>query len=441
MRICKYIICALTMAFLSLGAMAQNGLNAPFSQYGIGQSRLPFNMPHAAMLGGVVYTQSGFNKVNPFNPASYAAIQPTSFIFDMGLTIDMTTLKDPNTSLYDADGNLAYITVAFPLTKWWKTSLGILPLSDVNYESVQTITGEPWGSMKTRYDGIGGVSRLYWGNGFNIGKHLSIGFNANYLYGNISRGITYDFTDSSYFMDSRREKSTMIKNFTCDFGLLYNQPLNDKYTLNIGLTLTPHQNLRVQDKSIVYTFVTHSGLEYNRDTIFPGPNENPEYTSTLEQPMIVGLGLSLARNKKWMIALDGTYAPWNGFKYAEDEHHNVFGTSALQYGNNFRGSLGIQRLGDPDAAEYFRRVTLSAGFYSEQGKLYLQPLETSDIQSLNEWGIGCGISLPMRKGRSSLNLSACYSNFGTVDLLRHSIVSFGISIGSCETWFMKRKYN
>mgnify|MGYP003290014018 CR=1 FL=1 len=432
----RYTICVLLMACLSVGAMAQNGLNAPFSQYGIGQSRLPFNMPQAAMLGGVVYTQSGPNRVNPFNPASYAAIQPTSFIFDMGLTIDMTTLRDPNTSLYDADGNLGYIAVAFPLTNWWKTSLGLLPLSDVNYESVQSVTGGPWGTMNTRYDGVGGVSRLYWGNGFNIGERLSVGFNANFLYGNISRGITYDFKDSTFFMDSRREKSTMIKNFTFDFGLLYNQPLNDKYTLNVGLTFTPHQNLRVQDKALVYTFVTHSGLEYNRDTIFPGADQDPEYTSTLEQPMVVGLGLSLARNKKWMIAFDGTYAPWNGFKYAEDKEHNVFGTSALQYGNNFRGSLGIQRLGNPDAAEYLRRVTFSAGCYREQGKLYLDPM-----QRLDEWGIGCGLSLPMRKGRSSLNISACYSRFGTAELLRHDIVSFGISIGSCETWFMKRKYN
>ncbi len=53
---------------------AQNGINSPFSQYGIGYSNLPYNMPAASALGGVVYSRSAFNSINPFHPASYAAI-------------------------------------------------------------------------------------------------------------------------------------------------------------------------------------------------------------------------------------------------------------------------------------------------------------------------------------------------------------------------------
>ena len=47
----------------------------------------------------------------------------------------------------------------------------------------------------------------------------------------------------------------------------------------------------------------------------------------------------------------------------------------------------------------------------------------------------------MRKGRSVLNLSLGYSSFGTSELLRRDCLTVGLSIGSCERWFVKRRYN
>ena len=52
------------------GLRAQNGFNIPFSQFGIGQSDMPFNMPAFMGMGGITYTRSAYNSINPFNPAS-----------------------------------------------------------------------------------------------------------------------------------------------------------------------------------------------------------------------------------------------------------------------------------------------------------------------------------------------------------------------------------
>lgn len=431
------IICCVNFAV----ATAQNGINIPFSQYGVGFSAIPYNMPYAAQLGGVVYSRQSSNMVNPFNPASYAAIQPTSFVFDMGLSIDLSTSVDSRTSLYDADGNLGYISFAFPLSKWWKTAMGVLPSTVVNYETVGTIDNAPYGEMKTRYEGHGGLTRFFWGHGFNVTDRLSLGFNANYLFDNTSRAITYDFlaNDTNFFSDSRREKVTNIRIFTFDFGAQYVQPLGEHYTLQLGLTFIPHQVRNVTDNSLIYTFVTYAGNEYLRDTIFPAADQSSQYTSTVEQPYVVGFGASLERNKRWLVAFDATYSPWSGMKYTENSSYQLFGASALRYDDNFRGSLGLQRVGDKDAQSYMRRVSYSCGFHYEYGKLQLQTAGTQ--YCINEWGLGAGMSLPMRKGRSVMNLSVNYSSMGTIDLLRRNCVTFGISIGSCETWFMKRKYN
>lgn len=435
----KHIVLALLMA-LGLGASAQNGLNVPYSQYGIGLTNLPYNMPSVAAMGGVTYTRAANNSINPFNPASYAAIEKESFVFDMGFRADMSSQKDNSASLYDADGNLGYIAVGFPITRWWKTAFAILPLSDVSYESVQTAT-TVGADVRTRYEGDGGVSRMMWGHAFNLGKNLSLGFNANYLYGGITRGITYSFTttdSSTVYMDSRRQKTTLVSNFSFDMGLQYFQPLGHDYELGIGLTAALPRTMMVKDNALAYTFVTYSGNEYMRDTIFPNPGEDAEYSSTLEQPLQLGMGLSFKKNNHWLVAIDGTYAPWSGLKYSDK--NDLLGQSSMQYDDNLRFNLGFQLLGDLGATHYVRRITYSAGAHYESGRLRFV-LADGNPYKLDEWGFGLGATLPMRKGRSLLNISASYSSLGTGDLLRHNCFSIGLSVSSSDSWFVKRKYN
>ena len=99
----------------------------------------------------------------------------------------------------------------------------------------------------------------------------------------------------------------------------------------------------------------------------------------------------------------------------------------------------MQMMGDRNATNYLRRISLSAGAHYQSGKLSLQLTGTD--YSLDEWGLGLGASLPMRKGRSVINISMSYSSFGTVDLLRRDAFTIGISVSSCESWFVKRKFN
>ncbi len=178
------LIIALAFAAISLPGQgkAQHNFNIPFSQYGIGLSDMPYNMPTAFGMGGTVYARAARNSINPFNPASYAAVETESFVFDIGLNIQTSVLRKDVNRLTDADGNLAYITVAFPITQWWKTSAGLLPYSKSNYESVQTQSDPAGlGNVKTIYAGHGGVSQLYWGNGFNIGERLVPGQRHHFL--------------------------------------------------------------------------------------------------------------------------------------------------------------------------------------------------------------------------------------------------------------------
>ena len=427
-------------------AQAQNGFNVPFSQYGIGLSDMPYNMPSAFSLGGAVYSRAERNVINPFNPASYAAVENESFVFDIGLNIQSCVLRNDAKSLTDADGNVAYLNVAFPITRWWKMSAGILPYSTVNYESTQTHFDPLTASdVKTVYAGNGGVTQFYWGSGFNIGKRLSVGFNINYLYGTITRAITYDFqnNDSTYCINSRRQKNTLVSNLLVDVGLQYFQPLGSQYTLHFGATARLPRNMKVKDQSLAYTFLTYASTEYLFDTVFPQPGESDTYKSELLQPLAIGAGIGLERNELWEVDIDGYYSPISGLQYNEDPSYNLFGASSLRYSPNWRVALGAEWKGDPTSGSYWGRIGVSAGAYYNHGRLTLAPVSSSSEETtmINEIGGGVGFRFPMRKGRSVLMLALGYSSIGTVDLLRRDVFTVGISIGSCERWFVKRKYN
>jgi hypothetical protein len=115
------------------------------------------------------------------------------------------------------------------------------------------------------------------------------------------------------------------------------------------------------------------------------------------------------------------------------------GQSAVTTGPYSRYALGFEKIGVMDASTYWGRISWSAGVHTEQGALRLM-LDGKE-QVINSWGVGLGATLPMRKGRSLLTLSVGYRSFGNKDLLQRNSVTIGISVSSCERWFVKRKYN
>lgn len=447
----KLIIGLLGMMGMMGAAMAQNGFNIPFSQFGIGYSEQPFNLPLAIRTGGILYTRSGNNFVNPFNPASYAAIETESFVFDMGVNVQVSTLSNRQDRLQDAEGNLGSLLVAMPITKWWKVAAGLMPYSVVSYESVFNSTDPVAGSVVTTYsggDGQGypsGVSDVFLGTAFNLLKSngktpsLQLGFNGHYLTGNIVRTVSYSFPDNAttYYLNKRRYKKTSVNNVTLDAGLQLRQPLGERFTAGLGLVYKPHLKLSVSDEALVYTY--HNSDESLMDTIFPARGGNTLLSSTLEQPSTFGVGLSLERNRRWQVAADATFAQWSGIKYTEGSDSPLFGESPLRYGPYSRYAAGFERIGDMDAATYWGRITWSLGLHLTQGALRLE-LDGA-VQNLGEWGAGLGATLPMRKGRSLLTLAAGYSHLGDAGLLQRDTWTFSIAVSSCERWFHKRRYN
>jgi hypothetical protein len=425
-------------------AIAQNGFNMPYSQFGVGLSDLPYTVPIVSRMGGVVYTTSGNNFINPFNPASYGSIGMESFVFDMAANIQLTRLQNNADRFNDADGNVSHLMFGLPVTKWMKLAGGLLPYSEVDYESVALGTYNGNGTVKNIYDGTGGASLVFLGSAFNIinnekGRRLQAGFNIDLLVGRIQRALSYSFQgiDSTHYMDKRRYKETKLSNLMFDLGVQYWEPLSERYTFGVGLTYKPYRKMNLNEEVLIYTY--HASDQSLVDTIFPSAGQSSEIKSSLELDHTFGLGLSLARNNRWMIAADATFSGWAGMKYTEGMNPPIFGASSLSYGPYSRYALAFEKTGDMDASSYWGRISWSAGINMENGAMRLSINGRDEV--INAWGFGLGATLPMRKGRSLLTLSMGYRSFGNKDLLQRESLTFGISVSSCERWFAKRRYN
>ena len=434
------------MGLMSLmgSVFAQNGFNMPYSQFGIGLGDLPYTVPVVNRLGGVAYTVSGSNFINPFNPASYGSIGMESFVFDMAANIQLTRLQNNSDHANDADGNISHLMFGLPLTQWWKLAGGLLPNTTVDYESVAQGTYNGTGVVKNIYDGTGGTSLVFLGSAFNIinngkGRRLQVGFNIDLLIGRIQRALSYSFQgiDTTHYLDKRRYKETKLANLMFDLGLQYWEPLNERYTLGVGLTYKPYRKMSIDEKVLIYTY--HASDQTLVDTIFPAAGQSEDITSDLELAHTFGIGLSIARNNLWMVAADATFSGWAGMKYTEGMTPPVFGESNLASGPYSRYALAFEKTGDMEASSYWGRISWSAGVNMENGAMRLNINGRDEV--INAWGCGLGATLPMRKGRSLLTLSVGYRSFGNKELLQRESLTFGISVSSCERWFVKRRYN
>lgn len=426
------------MAMMCARVEAQNGFNLPYSQVGLGVYEQPFNMPSVARMGGVVYTRFGNSIINPFNPASYSGIGMESLVFDMGVNMQLSTTRSGSSLIKDADGDLGYLAMGLPVTKWLKVAFGLMPYSTVDYMTV--IPAATAGGMKTVYEGAGGANEAFIGMSFSLldnkKNSMAVGFNLNYLTGSIQRLLSYVATDS-LMVNSRKAQELRLGNAFLDFGVQYRHALGQKYTIGLGIVYSPYMKSKLRENTIIYTY--QGSNETILDTVFPSRGNEVEGKSMLEHSHTVGVGLSLERNGWWQVAADITFAGWQGMRHIEVEDRAILGTGKMNVGAFRSYALGFEKLVNMDASKYIGRMGFSIGTYMQQGLMYV----TTDNgeRRVDQWGVGAGLTFPMRRGRSLLTVSAAYSMMGDKDLMQRECVTFGIALSCCERWFVKRKYN
>lgn len=401
-------------------------INSPYSRYGLGELvGKNINAPLKAM-GGISIGYSNPSLINPGNPASYATFDSTSFLFEVGLYGNMTTHKTNFQSETSNIATLAYILVGFPVTKWWSSSLGILPFSKVGYDVKVVIPLEDFSNVYNDISGDGGLNRFFWGNGFNVTENFRAGIDATFLFGQATRSTKVSFPDSVQIQNTQADAKTRGGGFIFDYGFQYDFHLKKERKLTLGLIYSNTWYLNAKREYIAYTSI--GGLDGSVPLIKDTVLYQPEYKGLLVLPDKVGVGFTYSKPGQWLVGGDFEWQNWNKFE--------SFGNSD-SLDNAWRISLGGEFIPkNSSISPLYKRMAYRLGVRYENSYLNLFG------NQINEYGISFGFGFPMKKSKTALDLTFEFGRRGTTNdnLIQENFLNVTFGVAIFENWFFKRKY-
>lgn len=410
------IFCLLSPADAS---QAQNRINMPYSIYGIGEIR--FNHYHQNLgMGGLSQAYRSNMSVNDVNPASYSAVDSTSFVFDATMVTHFYGQKTNEISQYSDYVSLANISVAFPVTQWWAFAAGIKPYSLMGY-SIRDADEHPLaGTVNYLYEGSGGLSQLFLGSSFKPFGKLSLGVNASYLFGDINREYNV-MSDSAGVYQTNRLLTNNARGWMFGLGLQYEILFSDNRAITIGATYGNPNDINVSSKEILRRRVP--GVA-RYDTI--ARNDLGDGVFTL--PQYYGAGIFARLNRNWAAGIEYQWQNWKDFAMVNRKE---------TFNDSYNIAAGIEFKPTVETySPFFHRLQYSAGF--RYGQSYI----AYDNQAIDEFGISFGVFVPVRRAFSGIKIGFEYSQRGAVDqnLMQEDFYRINIGMNIYERWFIRRRF-
>ncbi|MFO8128350.1 MAG: hypothetical protein R6T99_00415 [Bacteroidales bacterium] len=412
---------------LSSGGYGQIKRSSPYSRFGVGELQYMRVNSVSPGMGALSNALNGSTIVNMSNPATYESFDSLSFVFDGAVVTSQRTLKTEVQSQTAFYASLNHLVFGFPVSGRIKSSFGIVPYSDVGYNTVLERDRSDIGRTQTYYEGTGGITRAYAGASVRILKYLSLGANLNYNFGTLNKKRTLYFIDSSAtYFNTRLENKVRVSDISVDLGLLFRKPIHENYVLSSGLTFTPATNLSAKREYLATTFVGDPGAS---DITVDTAVYQESGKGNLSIPLGFGAGVTFEKPGHFLVGADFNWQEW--------EKYEAFGYSD-SLTNGWNVSVGGQFIPDKDALRsYFRKATYRFG--ARYSKTFVS-IKGKDI---DEFGISFGVGLPVLRSTSMINLGFEIGGKGTTaeNLIRENFVIFTFGIVIDEHWFMRRKYN
>ena len=425
-----FAYCLLPTAY----CFSQSITNSPYSRFGLGELQYSA-FAHNSSMGGI-YNALQNDTTAPFfinvsNPASHASSRLTSF--DFGLKSNTTKLETDAKTISSNQTALSYMALAFPVAKWWGASCGLMPYSNVGYKIYDKKTVDSIGDVNYSYDGKGGISQLYFGNGFKV-KKLYAGVNLSYLFGDMAFSGRDSFPKGSNFLNTKVIQTTRISDVYYTFGLQYRQQLKNNWSLTLGATGGLQTNINVKKTIFAATYLNNFGVEVVKDTVM----NDADVKDAVTIPMMYGGGFVLKKGDKFLFGFDYSIQDWSRF--------SSFGQQGLLKDSR-RMAVGIQYIPNKNAGtkeSYLKKIFYRAGF--RYADTYLELKNTP----LKDYAVTFGAGLPLRKikigemySQSVINIGCEIGQRGTIanQLIRERYVNAFVSFTLNDRWFIKRKYD
>lgn len=412
---------------------AQSGTNSPYSQYGLGL----LNEQSSGFNRGMNGLGLGFrehNQVNYLNPASYSAIDSLTFIFDAGLSGQLTNFSENGQRINAKNADFEYAVAGFRVFKHVGVSFGIVPFTNVgyNYSISDFLDGDRNTTYTNTYNGSGGIHQVYVGAGWEFVKGLSVGANIAYLWGDIDRSVVNSYSDG-YINTLSKYYTATVSNYKLDIGLQYSFNLNKKNALAVGFTYGLGHKLNADPTCMVISTNSNTGVA---DTTSFTVNNG------FELPTSYGAGLMWNHNNKLKVGADFTLQKWGGIKYPVYRIINDEQSYELTddyYSDRYKVTFGGEFCNNEMSRSFFDRVRFRAGVSYATSYYKINGLDGPDEISAS---IGFGIPIiNAYNNRSFLNVSGQWVHSSAKGMLTENTFRINVGITFNERWFMKWKVN
>ena len=341
-------------------------------------------------------------------------------MFSTGLNNELVNIESNDESQTLNNLSLSHITFGFPLTNKIGSSFGIIPYSSVGY-SMQSRDENYNADML--YNGDGGISKVYAGGSLELHKNLSVGANASYLFGGLNRRKKLEFDDETIF-NSRSNSQINVKGLFYEVGAIFSKQFEDnKSSISIAFNTSNTSEIKAKRSNLVETFEYSGEYEIVKDTFV-----NSVVKGDMILPRYTNFGLSYTRDK-WLFVFDYSTQNWSEYELLGESDSLV---------NSKRISGGFQFTPDISSVnQFYKRCHYRLGI-----ALNTTPLQINNTQ-LEDKSISFGLGIPIKKNRSTYDLSIIFGQRGTTNnnLLKENYVRIGLNMSFEGIWFVKQKYN
>jgi len=420
MQTFKLVFLGIVLWIIPGVAIAQNSTNSPYTRYGYGNLADKAFISQRGM-GGLGIGLRNSQMINSMNPAAFSVVDSMTFMFDLGVTGQLSWLKDGENSEHKKNGNLEYIAMQFPLAKKLGFGAGFEPVSYVGYNYAQSDSLPVDGSLvHFIYTGQGGLSRIYVDVSYDLLDRISLGIKLSYLFGDIMHNKLVTFSSTNNY-NTNWADTIRAYGFLYDFGVQYHYPIGKFRTITIGAVYTPKIRYGAKVMSgVIRSDPTSGQVMDNQNTV--------STDSVFQLPETFGLGFTYNRLGKVTAGADILYQRWASAKYFDQT--NVFN-------NRLKINIGGEWIPNYTNTNLFSKVRYRAGLYYANSYLKVKD------SKYNEYGVNLGFGIPVMVDRrfSFLNLAFEYSRVqpNSARLLNEQYFKISLSYTFNELWFRKLK--
>lgn len=416
--------------FVSASVFSQRTVSSPYSFFGVGEEFKPRTVEQISM-GGLGAAYNSIYHLNLTNPAANAYLRYSTYTF--GLLNNDLTIKDNSGKQSATSTSLSYFSIGFPIGKKAGAHFGLQPVSSVGY----SLTNSVYDSSDvltevTQFQGNGGLSRIYGSFGIFAVKNLSLGVEGSFVFGSIDNSVIN--RRAGLQLGTKNKEVAKIRGGVLKVGVQYKKELKDKLMLDVGASFKLSNTFKAEGNEYLYSFSTSfNGGEIPRDTVY-----NAVLDGKLVNPLETIIGVGLGKENKWYVGVE--YEAQDAIKSSGYLNET---NAAYRFNKSNRISVGGFYLPNLNALNgYWKRIRYSAGVRFEDTGLLVNGSSTSNtFTSIKDFGMSFGLSLPLGRNLSSLNLGFEYGKKGTTNnnLLQENYFNVRVGLSLSDLWFIKRR--